>query len=458
MRLANLLGPDLKETLATDPESIRDLLEELHPEDVAELVGDLDEDEAVGLMRALPSPVAAAVTGRLLPERQAVVMEGLGVEPAVELLREMAPDDRVDLLQALPDDAASTLIAHLEEAEPEAADEVRELGFWGEDTAGGLMTPDFVGLTPDTKVWQAIEELRRIARERDAETIYVVFVCGYGNKLLGVVSLRDLILSDPGQALADVMTEHVVRVAPTDDQEKVAQIIRRYDLNVVPVTDPSGRMLGIVTVDDVVDVVVEEATEDAQLMGGVVPLEDSYFDTGLREFVWKRGTWLVILFMAQMLTANVMEGNRGTLEFALELAIFIPLIISSGGNSGSQSSSLLIRALAVGEVRPRDWGRVLGREVFIGLSLGLILGLIGFARAYFTGGTVPPMQLGAVVGASVVAVVTMGTIIGSLLPLLIRRVGLDPAVSSTPLIASLSDVLGLLIYFGIARLILLIVL
>jgi magnesium transporter len=457
MRLASLLGPDLKETLRTDPESVRELLEELHPEDIAELLGDLEDDDTLLLVRALPPPVAAEVIGRLLPERQGFVMEKLGADHAVQMLGEMPPDDRVDLLQSLPEEVSAGLIDLLEESEPEAAEEVRELGIWGEDTAGGLMTPDYVGLPPDMKVWEAIEALRRVARERDAETIYFMYVCGYGDKLLGVVSLRDLILSDPGQALADVMTEHVVRVAPTDDQEKVAQIIRRYDLNAVPVTDAMGRMLGIVTVDDVVDVVVEEATEDVQLMGGVVPLEDSYFDTGLGEFVWKRGTWLVILFLAQMLTANVMEENRGTLEFALELAIFIPLIISSGGNAGSQSSSLLIRALAVGEVRPRDWARVLGREVFIGLALGLLLGLIGFGRAYLAGATVPPGQLATAVGLSVVAVVTMGTLIGSLLPLIIRRVGLDPAVSSTPLIASLSDVLGLLIYFGIARLVLVIV-
>jgi magnesium transporter len=458
MRLASLLGPDLKETLRMDPEALRDALEDLHPEDIAELAGDLDPEDAVMLLQSLPSDVAAAVTGRLLPERQTVIMEGLGMEPAVELLREMPPDDRVDLLQSLPDATSASLIAHLEQAEPEAAEEVRELRAWDEDTAGGLMTPDFVVLPPDTKVWQAIEELRRIAREKDAETIYSIYVCGYGDKLLGVVSLRDLILSDPAQALSDVMTENVVRVAPTDDQESVALVIRRYDLGAVPVTDAQGRMLGIVTVDDVVDVVVEEATEDAQLMGGVVPLEDSYFDTGLRDFVWKRATWLIILFIAQMLTANVMEGNRATLQFALELAIFIPLIISSGGNAGSQSSSLLIRALAVGEVRPKDWSRVLGREVFIGVFLGCILGLIGFARAYFSASAVEPLQLALVVGASVVAVVTMGTLIGSLLPLGIRRLGLDPAVSSTPLIASLSDVLGLLVYFAIARLILTVIL
>lgn len=454
MRLAQLLGPDLEDTLRNDPGSVREALEELHPEDVAELVSDLGLEDAVALVLALPRDRAASVIDRLEGERQVQLLQNMGSAPAVGLIREMAPDDRVDLLQSLPEDLAATLIAHLEKAEPEAADEVRELRIWGEDTAGGLMTLDYVALPPETKVWQAIEELRRMAREHDAETIYSIYVCGFGNKLLGVLSLRELILSDPGQTLADVMTEHVVQVAPTDDQEKVADIMRRYDLGVVPVTDDQGRMVGIVTVDDVVDVVVEEATEDAHLVGGVVPLEDTYFSTSMRDFVLKRAPWLVVLFLGQFLTATVMEDNQSMLAAVIELAIFIPLIISAGGNAGSQSSSLIIRALAIGEVKPGDWGRVMSREVLIGLALGLILGLVGFARAYFAGGTVPALQMGLAVGASVIAVVTLGTIIGSLLPLAIQRIGLDPAVSSTPFIASLVDVLGLLVYFAVAQIIL----
>jgi magnesium transporter len=213
-------------------------------------------------------------------------------------------------------------------------------------------------------------------------------------------------------------------------------------------------MLGVVTVDDVVDVVIEEATEDAQKMGGVVPLEDSYFETGWAEFVWKRGVWLVLLFVAQLLTASVIRENQDFLQATLELVLFIPLIIASGGNAGSQSATLIIRAMAVGELTPRDWAKVLGRELLIGLSLGIALGFMGFAGGWFAGETVAPVAIATAVGASVLAIVTLSTMIGSLLPLLIRRAGLDPAVSSTPFIASVVDVLGLIVYFAVANVIL----
>ena len=222
----------------------------------------------------------------------------------------------------------------------------------------------------------------------------------------------------------------------------------------MPVVDPREGMLGVVTVDDVVDVVIEEATEDAQKQGGVVPLEDTYFSTGLVEFVWKRGIWLIVLFLGQLLTATVMEQNREALLATVELALFIPLIIASGGNAGSQSSTLIIRAMAVGEAKPRDWNRVLARELFIGMALGVILGGMGFVRGYFGGGNLDPVSFATAIGASILAIVTLSTMIGSLLPMLIRRVGLDPAVSSTPFIASVVDVLGLIVYFGVARAIL----
>ena len=363
----------------------------------------------------------------------------------------MDPDDRADLFEELEDDEQK---AFLDELDDDVAEETQELLGWDPETAGGLMTTDYVGLDPDMKVWEAIEHVRKMAAQGEAETVYYLYVVGYGDKLLGVVSLRDLILSDPGHPLADVMEEKVVQVEPNDDQEEVARLIARYDLTAIPVVDDRQGMLGVVTIDDVVDVVIEEATEDAQKMGGVVPLEDAYFSTGLIEFVWKRGAWLIVLFLGQLLTATVMEANQAALEATVELALFIPLIIASGGNAGSQSSTLIIRAMAVGEARPRDWTKVLGRELVIGLMLGVCLGLMGFGRAYFAGEGVDPLRMAAAVGTSIVAIVTLSTIIGSLLPMLIRRVGLDPAVSSTPFIASVVDVLGLLVYFSLAAMVL----
>ena len=450
MRLANLLGPDLKATLVSEPEALRDALDAFHPEDIAEIVDDVALDDAAALMRVLPDELAATVLERLAPDRQVEILSQLDATEAAPLVLEMSADDRVDLVQDLPEPLAKDLLAEIEREDSEVAEEIRELGAYEEGTAGALMTPQFVALPPDAKVWRTMEEVRRASRDGEAETISYVYVLAYGAQLVGVASLRDLILADPGETLEEVMVEQVVRVAPEDDQEKVAATIAKYDLAAAPVVDERGKMLGVVTVDDVVDVVIEEATEDAQKMGGVVPLEDSYFDTGLGEFVWKRAVWLVILFGGQLLTATVMEENEETLATLVGLVVFIPLIIATGGNSGAQSSTLVIRALAVGEVYPRDWFRVFGRELLIGLSIGVCLGLIGFARAWFVG-TDGTLELALTVSASIVAVVSLGTLSGSLLPLAIRQLGMDPAVSSTPFIASLIDVIGLLVYFAIAQ-------
>ncbi|MEM9864786.1 MAG: magnesium transporter [Myxococcota bacterium] len=449
MRLAALLGPDLQ-ALRADPDAIAAAFAEFHPEDVAELVEDLPDSELASLLEVLPSDVGADIIERLDADRQQIVMDALGVTAAAALLGEMDPDDRTDFVGELEEAQRNTLLTELAKTDADAAEETHELLAFEPETAGGLMTTEYVGLPPGTKAWEAIEELRRIAREDDAETIYVIYVIAQGDRLLGVVSLRDLILSDPGQALEDIMTENVVAIRAGDDQEEVARVFARYDLTAIPVVDERFTMLGLVTVDDVVDVVIDEATEDAQMMGGVVPLEDSYFQTRLFEMIWKRGAWLVVLFLGQLLTATVMEANQSALDAARSLAIFIPLIISSGGNAGSQSSTLIIRAMAVGEATPRDWLRVLGRELAIGLSLGLLLSLMGFGRAFLSGGEVEALSLAWVVSASILAVVTLSTIIGSLLPMLIQRLGLDPAVSSTPFIASVVDVLGLLVYFGLA--------
>ncbi|MGB5810818.1 MAG: magnesium transporter [Polyangiales bacterium] len=454
MRLATLIGPDLQDAIANGPAAVREAVSEFHPEDIAELLEDLSAREAVVLVRALPTEAAADVVERLSANRQVLVFNAIDTARAVVLLGEMDPDDRVDLLQELDEEDAQALLAALARKEPEAAEEVRELDRYEPETAGGIMTNEFISLPPDTKVWEAVEAARQVGRQNQAEILYYIYVCGPSDRLLGVVSLRDLILSEPGEALSEIMTENVRYVSPDDDQEKVADEIARYDLAALPVVDSTAQLIGVVTVDDVVDVVIEEATEDAQKMGGVVPLEDSYFQTGWIELVWKRGAWLVLLFLAQLLTATVIRENEGFLQATLELVLFIPLIISSGGNAGSQSSTLIIRAMAVGELAPKDWARVLTREILIGLTLGITLGLMGFARGWLAGETVPPLSIATAVGLSILAIVTMSTTIGSLLPLLIKRVGLDPAVSSTPFIASVVDVLGLIVYFAVAHLIL----
>ncbi len=451
MRLATLLGPDLKVAIANDPSALKEALEEFHPEDIAEIVEDLNLEDTLALFRALPDDFAAEVLERLPTESQTEVLQLLSTREAAELLSEMSPDDRADVVQELDEGRASELIAHLEQHEPEVAEEVRELSAYPEDVAGGLMTTDYVALQPDVKIWQAIEEVRRLSREEEVETVYYIYVV-YGEKLVGVVSLRDLILSDPGETLGDVMTENVVTVRATDDQEEVARTIAKYDFSAIPVIDEHGNLLGVVTVDDVVDVVIEEATEDAHRMGAVSPIEEGYFDTALWRVFRSRVVWLILLFLGGFLTATVMQQFQGELRRVIELAVFVPLIISAGGNAGSQSASLVIRALAVGDAKPSDWLKVLAREAITSLALGLVVGLLGFGRAFFAGDPGRAIPLAATVSISTLAVVVVGSLVGSLLPLAIQRLGLDPAVSSTPFIASLVDVVGLLIYLSVAHL------
>ncbi len=452
MRLAKLLGPDLAQTLAQDPDELREALDEFRSEDIAELLEDLPQEEAIALFKAVPADLAAAVLAHMPEDERARILERLGAENAAEVIAEMAPDDRADAIQDLPSPIAEMILSHIAESEPEIAQDLRDLASYPADSAGGLMTTEYVALAPNTKVWQAIEAVRQYGRQDKAETVYYAYVVAFGGKLVGVVSLRELILNDPGVAVEDIMTESVIYVHPEVHQEEVVRHFQKYSFSALPVVDEHGRMLGLVTVDDVMDVVVEEATEDAQMMGAVQPIEDAYFATDFWTFIKKRAPWLIVLFAGELLTASVMHSYEHELGVLVDLVIFIPLIISSGGNSGSQSSSLIIRALAVGEVRPADWGKVLFREAGIGVVLGLTLGVVGFLRAYLLQAN-QALRIAISVATSVIAVVTVGTLVGSLLPLAIKRVGLDPAVSSTPFIASLVDVLGLLVYFSVARVI-----
>lgn len=452
MRLAKLLGPDLAQTLAQDPDELREALDEFRSEDIAELLEDLPQEEAIALFRAVPADLAAAVLQHMPEDERTRILERLGAENAAEVIAEMAPDDQVDAIQELPSPIAEMILSHIAETEPELADGLRDLASYPGDSAGGLMTTEYVALSPNTKVWQAIEAVRQYGRQDKAETLYYAYVVAFGGKLVGVVSLKELILNDPGVAVEDVMTENVIYVHPNLHQEEVARAFSKYSFNALPVVDEHGRMLGLVTVDDVMDVVIEEATEDAQMMGAVNPIEDAYFATDFWTFIKKRAPWLVVLFVGELLTASVMAGYEHELGVLVDLVIFIPLIISSGGNSGSQSSSLIIRALAVGEIYPSDWARIFARELGIGAVLGCLLGVLGFLRAFVMQDK-EPLRIAGAVSVSVLAVVMVGTLVGSLLPLGIKRVGLDPAVSSTPFIASLVDVLGLLVYFSVARVI-----
>jgi len=450
MRMSKLIAPDLVRVLEEDPSQLGEALQEVHPQDVADVLTELDRDIAVQVMRTLPATSAADVMERLPDDLQVHVIEAMDARHSAAVVTEMDADDRVDLVQDLPKTVRERVMEEVEQAEPGVAEDVRVLASYAEDTAGGLMTTEYLALWPELTVGEAIAELRTSSRERDLETVYYIYVVAY-DRLVGVLSLRDLILGEPDQTLSSVMTDQVVSVPASMDQEEVAMQIAKYDLSAMPVVDDAGQMLGVVTVDDVVDVVMEEATEDAHMMAAVMPIEESYLNTSFLSLVRSRATWLVVLFVGELLTANVMHVYEAQLAAVLDLVIFIPLIISSGGNSGAQSSSLIIRALALGELSPGDWPRVMLREFSMGLTLGLMLGGVGFVRALYGGGLDDPMQMGMTVSAAIVAVVTLGTLVGSMMPLMIERLGGDPAVSSSPFVASLVDVLGLVLYFTIAR-------
>ncbi|MCG8555018.1 MAG: magnesium transporter [Proteobacteria bacterium] len=443
---------EIRALLESDPARLRGILVGAHAEDVAEVLGELSDEQALALMRQLPVETAAEVLHRLPDELQSGILGGLHTDHAADLMVEMAPDDRADVVQELPSPLRDEILSHLDLNEPEVARDLRTLSAHEPETAGGLMTTEYVALSSELRARDALDELRRLGREQDVEMLYYVYAIAQDGRLTGVLSLRELILADPGQRISEAMTRKLVTVAPETDQEDVANTMARYDYTALPVVDARGCMLGVVTVDDVVDVVIEEATEDAQKMGAVEPISDRYLDTGILKFVRKRITWLALLFVGELLTASVMETYEGDLAVLLDLAIFIPLIISSGGNSGSQSSSLIIRALALDEIGPADWLRILWRELSIGLMLGALLAAVGFIRAYFLMASANALTMGVTVASSILAVVSIGSLTGSLLPLAIKRLGGDPAVSSTPFVASLVDVIGLVVYFSAARL------
>jgi magnesium transporter len=370
-------------------------------------------------------------------------------------MRLLAPDDAADVIQEVPEERRPELLQMLDGP---TRHEVSALLAYEEDAAGGLMSPRFARLRPDMTVAEAIRYLRRQARE-ELETIYYAYVLDQDQHLKGVVSFRDLFANPGDRAVADMMLTDVVSVPDNLNQEEVAQIIAQYDLNALPVVDADGRMQGIVTVDDIVDVVQSAATEDIQKLGGMEALDTPYMQTGMLSMIKKRAGWLAALFLGEMLTASAMSHYEDEIARAVVLALFVPLIISSGGNSGSLATTLIIRAMALGEVAISDWWRIIRRELTAGLALGAILAVIGLLRIvlwqqlFHTYGE-HYSRVAATVAISLIGVVTWGTLAGSMLPFVIRKLGFDPASASAPFVATLVDVCGLVIYFNVASVIL----
>ena len=381
----------------------------------------------------------------------------LGLPPAERRswIRLLAPDDAADLVQEVPVEEREGLLSLLDEP---TRQDVNGLLAYAEDDAGGLMSPRYARLRPDMTVDEAITYLRRHAAER-AETLTYAYVLSPDHRLLGVVSYRDLITAKPDQKIETIMRTNLVTVPEQMDQEELSRLFATHRFLAFPVVDPEGRMKGIVTLDDIVDVVREEATEDIQKIGGTAALDAPYLRVGIGHMIRKRAGWLAVLFLGESLTATAMGYFEAEIARAVVLALFVPLVISSGGNSGSQATTLVIRAMALGEVKLRDWWRVMHREILSGLGLGAILAAIGIGRIllwqslFHTYGT-HAFLIAMTVASSLVGVVLWGSLVGSMLPFALRRFGLDPATASAPFVATLVDVTGLIIYFSMAKVIL----
>jgi len=382
----------------------------------------------------------------------------MSTRQAAELVTEMTPDDRADALEGLQEETTEEILSEIPAAERA---ETEKLLAYEPDTAGGLMTTEFVSVSEDTPVDEALAAVRRIARSERREAMNTIYTTDAAGRVQGVMSLRELLAAPEGGKVSDIAWEEVQTVPVTADREEVARLTREYDLVAVPVVDDNGVIQGVVTVDDVIDALVEEHTEDVQRFGGMQALEEPYAQIRFLTMIRKRAPWLAALFIGEMLTTIPMKYFEGELQHAIVLGLFIPLIISSGGNSGSQATSLIIRSLALEEIKLRDWWRIFLRELPSGFALGCILGVIGIVRIllwqYFgiAGGYGPHYRLVALtVAIALVGVVTFGSLAGSMLPFVLRRFGFDPASASAPFVATLVDVTGLSIYFYVALLIL----
>jgi magnesium transporter len=449
--------PELLYLLAGDPAELREMVAGMPAADVAEMLNELPPEAAAGVVGALALDMAV----NILDEPQ--------LENRLEIFQLLPPEVRTPLLDAMSADQQASLLREMDPAErarvlravdPGTRESIELILGHAPETAGGIMTTEFVAVPSAWTVEQTLRHISSVGKAK--ETVYAVYAVDDQGRLLHVVSLRELMSAERSRPITRVGDRRKpVSVPPDLDREEVARAIGKYNLLAVPVVDGDRRILGIVTVDDVIDAIVQEQTEDVQKLGGMAALGAPYLEVGLGSMIRKRGVWLAVLFLGEMLTASAMKAFEAEIARAVVLTLFVPLIISSGGNSGSQATTLVIRGLAVGDLRLRDWFRVARREVVTGFALGAILGAIGLARILIwqAAGLLDVaedayMLLGMTVGLSLVGIVLWGSVVGSMLPFLLRRVGFDPATASAPLVATLVDVTGVVIYFTLASLLL----
>jgi magnesium transporter len=455
--VAALVAPDILELLNESPAAIAAETEELHPADLADVVELIPREQVAAFLAALPATRAADVLEYLDEDLRTRLLEELPTEQAAALISQMTPDDRTDVLEEIDEQVADEIVQGMP---AEARAETERLLQFEPDTAGGLMTTEFVSVSEAMSVDETLEAVRTLARSGRREATYAIYASDKDGRLAGVLSLRELLAAPPGAKISDIAWTEVVSVSPNADRQEVARMTANYDLIAVPVVSESGHLMGVVTVDDVIDAIQEVQTEDIQKLGGMEALDEPYTSISFWGMIRKRGGWLCVLFIGELLTASAMQGFEDELRRALVLSLFVPLIVSSGGNSGSQATSLIIRAMALGELKLKDWWRVALRELPTGLVLGAILGVLGFFRIVlwqrvgFWDYGPHYVLLALTVGIAVLGVVAFGSLIGSMLPFVLRRFRLDPASASAPFVATLVDVTGVIIYFMVALLLL----
>lgn len=442
--LKELLKPEIHELI--ENRNWRDLKEIITawPEpEIAELLLDTEKSDRVLIFRILPREIAAEVFSYLDQDQRDMLLHELTDKETAELLEDMSPDDRTDLFEELPAKATRRLLNLLS---PEDLIEARKLLGYPEESIGREMTPDFVAIRPDWTIRKALNHIRKSGQ--DSETIYRIYVTDKNGRLLDDILLRNIIIADPETKVSDLMDHNVVSLSAFDDKAEAVRTLDKYDLFAVPVVDSQGLLVGIVTFDDILDISEEETTEDFQKLGGINPVDQSYLSASVFKLWGKRFPWLLALLLANSITAFILSRYSFALDQVVALSFFIPLITGTAGNSGTQSATLIIRSLAIEEVALKDWFKVFIKEITVGLMIGSVLGLIVISKGYIDGSG--NIEVAIVVSLTVVVLVLWANIVGGILPLIIQKIGLDPAVISSPLIATLVDVTGITIYLNIA--------
>ncbi|HUG17801.1 MAG TPA: magnesium transporter [Planctomycetaceae bacterium] len=441
----SLLKPDLREMLTEqDVRGMAEFCDVLHPAVTAEVLEGFEIAELLQVLDSCPLRKQVVILEYLPLAVQVSIVESLDQtdrKRLSRLLEEMSSDDRVDLLSELSETQVERLLPLIAQAE---RNDIRKLLSFPEESAGSVMTTEYASLPESVLVREAIERLRKQAPNR--ETIYYIYVIDEKRQLLGLVSLRDIILASPDALVSDIMTRDVISVRVDDDQEDVASLLQKFNFIAIPVVDEQNRLVGIVTHDDAMDILEEEATEDAHLAGAVAPLEESYLETSLLTIFRKRGGWLAVLSITAVLIAAILQRLQYISDLYVWMIGFMPLVLSAGGNAGSQSATLVIRMLAVEDSTRHVAVRIAYRELIMGVMLGCFLATIGLAFAWWF----VDLRVGIVIALTMTLVVVNGTVWGAMLPLLFRKMGMDPAMMSNPLIAAISDMMGVLIYFAVA--------